>query len=74
MKNMFCFDFATFPVGSTSINSGVAGVGLGMLIGDRGYLARKQRNWLDLPHFRFMFFNRNEIHTQAFGDFETYQN
>ena len=36
-----------------------AGVGIGMLIGDRNYLARKLRNWFDLPHFRFMFFDRN---------------
>ena len=40
-----------------------------MLVGDRDYLARKQRNWFDLPHFRFMFFNRNEIHIQASVDF-----
>ena len=43
-----------------------AGVGIGTLVGDRDYLARKQRNWFGLPHFRFMLFGRNEIHIQAF--------
>ena len=28
----------------------------------------KQKSWFDLPHFRFMFFDRNEIHIQAFGE------
>ena len=33
-----------------------AGVGIGTLVGDRDYLARKSINWFDLPHVRFMFF------------------
>ena len=27
------------------------------------------KRWFDLPHFRFMLFDRNEIHIQAFVDF-----
>ena len=45
-----------------------AGVGIGTLIGDRDYLARKYIHWFDLPPFRFMFFDRNEIHIQAFQE------
>ena len=40
-----------------------AGVGIGTLIGDRDSLARKEKSWFDLPHFRFMFF-----HIQAFQE------
>ena len=45
-----------------------AGVGNGMLVGDKDYFAQKKKSWFDLPHFSFMFFGRNEIHIQAFQE------
>ena len=39
-----------------------AGVGIGMLTGDRNYLAQNR----EIGKKRFMFFDRNEIHIQAF--------
>ena len=41
-----------------------AGVGIGTLIGDRDYLAQLEK----LTTKRFMFFDRDEIHIQAFGE------
>ena len=46
-----------------------AGVGIGMLRGAGDSLTWKKKSWFDLPHFRSMFFDRNEIHIQAFEDF-----
>ena len=45
-----------------------AAVGIGTLIGDRDYIARKQKSWFDSPQNSFMFFDRNEIHIQDFGE------
>ena len=46
-----------------------AGVGIGTLVGDRDTLAQKYRNRFVFAQNRFMFFDRNEIHIQAFVDF-----
>ena len=45
-----------------------AGVGIGTLVGDRDSLARKYRNWFLFAQNRFMVFDRNEIHIQAFQE------
>ena len=45
-----------------------AGVGVGTLVGDRDSLARKYRNVVVFAQNRFMFFDRNEIHFQAFQE------
>ena len=58
--------FPWFPCNCHRVQKSDAGVGIGTLIGDRDYFARKQKTWFTLAQNRFMFFDRNEIHIQAF--------
>ena len=44
-------------------------MGIGTLIGDRDYSAQKKKSWFVFAQNRFMFFDRNKIHIQAFVDF-----
>ena len=56
------------PAWPERVQKSDAGVGIGTLVGDKDSLARKYRNWFVFTHNRFMFFDRNEIHIQAFGE------
>merc|ERR1711966_173781 len=65
----FSTSYCPKQVPADQVQKSDAGVGIGTLIGDRDYIARKYRNWfVFFAQNRFMFFDRNEIHIQAFGE------